>query len=261
MIDIQNVNADDTLLRKHQLKMLEMLDYVDKVCRRNNIDYWLSGGTLLGAVRHQGFIPWDDDLDIVLLKKDLEKLHKLLLTDKDSPYQLQANDTDAFYIAPYEKLRIPHTEIKENNDNDKYYRFRGIYIDLFFLEPALLISHAISNKFQRLLLRFANLGNFRGKQLMLRSSFLFLHKILYPCLSHLSFLFNRNKLSYPLGSFFSTQFERGWIYPLRELDFEGRKYLAPGNYDAILTAQYGDYMKYPSLDQIEFHTCCVKFEE
>ena len=70
-MDISEINAEGTQLRKHQLKMLEMLKYVDKLCRKHDIPYYLSGGTLLGAVRHQGFIPWDDDLDIILMKKEV----------------------------------------------------------------------------------------------------------------------------------------------------------------------------------------------
>jgi len=259
-MDIQNINAEGTDLRRHQQSMLKVLEYVDEVCRKNGIAYWLSGGTLLGAVRHKGFIPWDDDLDIVFLKKDLKKLHRILKGDKNAPFLLQANNTDCYYIAPYEKLRIPGTEIKENNDNDRYYKYKGIYIDLFFWEPAVSISHSVSNKFQRLFIRVANGRIFAGKKTVLRGSFIILHRILYPCLSAISYLFSPSKLSYPLGSFFETQFERKWIYPLTEMEFEGRNYPVPHNYDAVLTAQYGDYMQLPSLETIEYHTNSVKFE-
>ena len=63
-------NPDGSLLRRHQLRMLEMLTYIDGVCVQHDIPYWLSSGTLLGAVRHGGFIPWDDDVDIELLRRD-----------------------------------------------------------------------------------------------------------------------------------------------------------------------------------------------
>lgn len=68
-MNIHTINAAGTALRKHQMKMFDMLVYIDKICQDNDIKYCLSGGTLLGAVRHKGFIPWDDDLDIVFLKK------------------------------------------------------------------------------------------------------------------------------------------------------------------------------------------------
>lgn len=69
VMNIHTINAAGTALRKHQMKMFDMLVYIDKICQDNDIKYCLSGGTLLGAVRHKGFIPWDDDLDIVFLKK------------------------------------------------------------------------------------------------------------------------------------------------------------------------------------------------
>lgn len=260
MIDIQQINAAGTDLRKHQLMMFEILVYIDEICRKNKIDYWLSGGTLLGAVRHKGFIPWDDDLDIVLLKKDLKRLHRLLLKDNQFPYQLQANDTDYNYIAPYEKIRIPGTEIKENNDNDHYYKYKGIYIDLFFWESAIHFCHFIANKLQRLFMLLTKKNKYLGRKNILKFFYFAYSKIIYPVLGRISYLVSPGMLSYPLGSFFSTQFKKKWIYPLKELEFEGKKFLVPNNYDAVLKAQYGNYMQFPPLDKIEYHTCSVKFK-
>ena len=62
-------NPDNSVLRKHQLRMLDMLIYFDNFCRKHNLKYWLSSGTLIGAVRHQGFIPWDDDVDVEMLRR------------------------------------------------------------------------------------------------------------------------------------------------------------------------------------------------
>ena len=67
-------NPEGSVLRLHQMKMLRILEFVDRVCRKHGIRYWLSSGTLLGAVRHGGFIPWDDDLDIEMLYRDYKRL-------------------------------------------------------------------------------------------------------------------------------------------------------------------------------------------
>lgn len=261
MIDIQQINAEGTDLRKHQMKMFDILIYIDEICRKNEINYWLSGGTLLGAVRHKGFIPWDDDLDIVLLKKDLKRLHQLLLKENGFPYQLQANDTDSNYIAPYEKLRIPGTRIKENNDNDHYYKYKGIYIDLFFWEPSLKCSHLVANKLQYYFMKIATKKQYSEEKKLLRTLYFILNKIVFPFLSGISYLIAPGKLSYPLGSFFNTQFNKKWIYPLKELTFEGGKFMVPNDFDAVLRAQYGNYMDLPPLDNITFHTSSVIFKE
>ena len=78
-------NPKDSQLWRMQQRMLEVLEVLDDICRRNGISYWLSGGSMLGAVRHQGFIPWDDDLDIEMLRPDFERLMKIL------PHELPEN--------------------------------------------------------------------------------------------------------------------------------------------------------------------------
>lgn len=259
-MNIYAINEEGTVLRKHQMKMLDMLVYIDKICRDNNIKYCLSGGTLLGAVRHGGFIPWDDDLDIILLKKDLKKLHAILLNDPSPAYALQANDVDRNYIAPYEKLRLNGTLIQENNGIDHLYKYRGIYIDLFYLEPALPCFHILSDKIQTRLVNMV-----KGRQTRL-CSFAFkilssiTRKVLYPCFSFISFLFSSESLSYPLGSYFHTQFKKKWLYPLKELEFEGQKFYVPNCYEEMLRAQYGDYLKIPSEEEISMHINFIQFE-
>lgn len=260
-VDIYKLNEEGTSLRKHQKHMLDMLCFVDKVSRENNIPYFLSGGTLLGAVRHKGFIPWDDDLDIIFLKKDLKKMHKILKYNLSDKYHLQANDTDANYMAPYEKLRLLGTEIKETNTNDKYYKYKGIYIDLFFLEPATPFCHKVSEYNQRLIMILANKIPAKNliSKLFLRLIFLLSHRVFFPLLSFISFMLSKDMLSYPLGSFFKTQFKKDWIFPLREIEFENCKFFAPNNIDEILKAQYGNYMEIPSKDKIKMHVVDVKY--
>ena len=79
-------NPDGSDLRRLQLHMLDLLVEFDRICRKNDIDYWLEYGTLIGAARHGGFIPWDDDLDVTLLKKDRKKLIEALRKDLQAPY-------------------------------------------------------------------------------------------------------------------------------------------------------------------------------
>ena len=72
-------NPDGSLLRREQMVMLEMVTELDRICKKYNIQYFLYWGTLLGAIRHNGFIPWDDDLDVAVMRQDYKKLLKVLL--------------------------------------------------------------------------------------------------------------------------------------------------------------------------------------
>ena len=78
-------NPDGSDQRRAQLRMLEMLKFVDSFCKENDIKYWLEGGTLLGAMRHGGFIPWDDDTDICMTYSDAEKFKRLMIERKLIP--------------------------------------------------------------------------------------------------------------------------------------------------------------------------------
>ena len=123
----QKYNPDGSPLRQHQLKLLEMLVYFDKVCKENSIHYWLSSGTCLGAVRHGGFIPWDDDLDVEMMREDYLKLEKIFHETDD--YILQTWKNDLFYTISFAKLRDKHSVVY-----DSLCQYRGYFIDIFALE-------------------------------------------------------------------------------------------------------------------------------
>ena len=99
-------NPDGSLLRRQQLRMLELLEVIDVICRKHQIPYWLSSGTLIGAARHKGFIPWDDDLDIEMLRSDYLRLLKVLPQELPDNLALQTNETDPNYIFIYGKYVI-----------------------------------------------------------------------------------------------------------------------------------------------------------
>lgn len=118
-------NPEGSQLRQHQLRTLEILKVVDSICKTNNINYWLSSGTLLGAVRHKGFIPWDDDIDIEMLRDDFKKFNEVIPQYLPDNLKLQNHQTDKCYYWPFAKVRDERYPIKEKYNTDIRYKYHG----------------------------------------------------------------------------------------------------------------------------------------
>ena len=131
MEDYSKYNGEGTSLRKAQLREVEILVEIDKICRKHNIKYWIDFGTLLGAVRHKGFIPWDDDLDICMLSEDYKKF--LTIAPQELPEWLfiQNNDTDPSYRRSICKIRDLNSFFVEQYDDFSAPYKKGIFIDIF----------------------------------------------------------------------------------------------------------------------------------
>lgn len=113
---------------------VEILKEIHKICTENDLQYYLCGGTLLGAVRHKGFIPWDDDIDIVMPRDDYNKFITLCLNGKlDKQYILQNTDTEPEYHLPFTKIRKKHTFFDEEGVR-KLKIHKGIFVDIFPLD-------------------------------------------------------------------------------------------------------------------------------
>ncbi len=120
---------DRAILRKVQLTQLEILKEFKRVCDENGLKYWLDSGTCLGAVRHGGFIPWDDDIDVGMLRDDYEKFIEIYPQKGDEKYSLHCWKTDKTHSYPFAKLRKVGTKYLESRDDSK--GNCGIYIDIF----------------------------------------------------------------------------------------------------------------------------------
>ena len=142
----ERFNPEGSLLRRMQHRMTEMLGEIDKICRRHNLKYWLCSGTLLGCVRHGGYIPWDDDLDIEMLREDYEKLLKILPEELPEHLKLQTPDTDPGYFFQFAKVRDTRSYLEETNDYDRIFQLKGIFIDIFPYEKMPLPLLWISNR-------------------------------------------------------------------------------------------------------------------
>ena len=126
---------DKELLRKVQLVQLEIAKEIQRVCQENDIRCFLVAGSFLGAVRHQGFIPWDDDMDIGMFRSDYEKFCRIAPQKLDKRYCLQNWHTDPNYSLPFGKVVKRNTLYMENKKSRRIQE-NGIYVDIFAYDNA-----------------------------------------------------------------------------------------------------------------------------
>ena len=196
----ERFNPEGSLLRRQQMRMLEILLEVDKICKRHDIKYWLSSGTLIGAMRHQGFIPWDDDLDIEMMRSDYLRLMKVLPSELPDWLALQNNDTDPNYFYFYAKVRDKRSRMLEQNGYDRIWKEQGIYIDIFPMEQHPIWMHKLTEKTVGHMYKIWRTSTDDTKAIkQVRRIFNINNRILFPCLRALlspSHLFNTHHIWY-----------------------------------------------------------------
>ena len=271
----ERFNPDGSQLRRQQLRMLDILLEVDRICKKHHIQYWLSSGTLIGAARHKGFIPWDDDLDIEMLWPDYQRLMKILPKELPDTMALQWLDTDPNYYFFYAKVRDRRSYLEENNCYDRPWKEKGIYIDIFPFYKQPLWIHLLSEKAQghvyKIMRRSSEVQEFRstGVQGVPRDFWKvklitrFNRYLLFPLLRGLCSLCSLPSLggtggniireTYGLGIPYHDPRHMEDILPLTETEFEGHLLPVPHDMHAALTLKYGDYMRLPDIDKINLH--------
>ena len=256
MEDFSKYNGEGTILRKAQLRMLDMMIAIDKILRAHHIDYWLEGGTLLGAIRHKGFIPWDDDVDITVRNEDFLKVRQLLIDELPKQYIYQDTQLDDF-----EWSGIPRVRDKKSYCHMplfRQYKEQGVWVDIFQVEHIYSIKLALFVGFfyARAFREIHHFGDVAYKNPIRRYVVKAIAYLIYPfCLLLVGFerlLAKHNptglfSFAFPIKSYKPRYLED--VFPLIEVEFEGHKFFAPHNYDRYLTLLYEDYMQVPPEDQ------------
>lgn len=259
----ERYNPEGSALRRNQLELLELLDEVARICKENNIQWWLSSGTLLGAARHEGFIPWDDDIDIVMLRKDFRRFDRLMRKAELGDYVYHSMSTDIEYVYLFSKFRRKDGEVDEGHRRSRYYKHKGQFIDIFAIERtsyfAARASSIIYNNLQHLTSYI--------RQAWLRRPLIFIINLLclgiiVPILRLVGLINPRKEYHYVLGSGWGRhRFYARYTFPLGSAKFEGREYPAPKDTDAYLRQVYGDWRKLPTDEQIRDAIHCPQYIE
>lgn len=220
---------------------IEILDFVVDICNQNKITYYLAYGTLLGAVRHKGFIPWDDDIDIVVPRADYDELCRLLNTICNnactSKFYFQNANTDLNFKRPYSKVRKRNTIFQESGEPCSNGQ-QGIFIDIFPLDT---VRHqrGIQKLFSFFIFR---LLHFRQKT----------DGICTSAANMMTTWYKKGNYYVVYGSPYKVEkdlHKKIWFENGTLVEFEGKQYNAPKDYDNYLKQLYDDYMQLPPKDK------------
>ena len=263
MVDVQRLKSIE----------LEMLKSFAEICEKLNLRYYLIGGTLLGAVRHRGFIPWDDDIDVGMPREDYEVFLKEAQKYLPEYYFLQTRKTDPEYLSNFAKIRDSRTTFL-----DKAVKHRktnhGVYIDVFPIDyyPDTKCKQLIFD-FKKFLQKFRLRGAFIIPEEEKHAAHIeFLAKMLSICLMVIyptttsvldaeDRLFKKEKNSSLVANLCGYWGKRE-ILPASllaetcDVEFEGLYFKGPKEYDKYLTRIYGDYMKLPPVEKRVSHHYC-----
>lgn len=227
-----------------------MLDTFDGLCKKHALTYWIDFGTLLGAVRHKGFIPWDDDLDVSMPIEDYRKFLQIAQQELPRDIFLQTSVTDPTFKESFAKLRDCYSTITENHETEEWLKkhsyHRGIFIDIF---PSALYPR-MPRLFRKALMRATVRSRYKA---YVTEKNILSNRFIYHICRGIWFLLSPFK---KVG-FGMTPEDNGYMYvsplsnlhPLTKIEFEGKLYPAPHNPHHHLSTMYRDHMTPPPAEK------------
>lgn len=251
-------------LREAQFRMLYILEEVDRICKKHKISYWVDSGTLLGSIRHRGFIPWDDDLDIGMLREDYVKFLDVVSKELKDEYFCQTPLSDKYAEAPWAKIRDNNSKINFDNGVKEH---SGIFIDIFpydtLSKKDKVFKFSINGimklkAFTKFKFKKPYIFNFPRNIIV---SLLKAIGVLYNIIPYRKFikksykLANKKKdhshdeINYGIEVPWSINLHKKDVFPLKYYDFEHIKVPVPNEYEKILCRLYGDWTELPREEE------------
>ena len=255
-----------------QLKILEIIKHIDLLCRENNITYFIMGGTALGAVRHSGFIPWDDDLDIFMTPCQYERFKSVFENDKSDKYTIQEWKTTENYLE-YAKVRMNGTTFIEECFRERKDLHQGIYVDIMILHK--VPNNRFIQKKIYFYSKFVTLYGLsqrnwkpktKGQAFVLKLLKILPKKIMariaYKNIYKYDSLIADYKWCYWItpAKFKNGLFDKSFFIDPVDIRFEDTKLLGSAHIKEYLAYRYGDYMKLPSEEQRQAAVHAIIFD-
>ena len=260
----KNIHYEEvTDISEIQQMELGIMEYIHEVCQKIGVKYFLAYGSLIGAVRHQGFIPWDDDMDICMLRDDYEKLQDYMIAHPDERYELMSYKNNVNYVYPFMKVQDNHTYLVEEDvriDSDM-----GIYVDIFPVD-GYEDDQAFKDKMTKIIKkRQLSCYTFKGitnSKSVVNSIIRYISVIIFYFTNTNKYVAQIDELAksrkvedYELVDYVVYKdmnkpvWKREWLEQVEAGSFEGKEFMIPKHYHEILTSDYGDYMQLPPVEQ------------
>ena len=263
-MSIENTSKQKQL-QKAQLKIARE---IKRICEKNNINYFLDGGSMLGAIRHKGFIPWDDDMDIGMLDEDYNKFLEVAPKELGKEFFLDNYETNKEYGLVFSKVKLRNTIYREKL-GPVLAEHQEIFVDVFpyFYRPENDKDRKKqSNKLRilsQILMAQSGFKVWKGNRGI--SKLKFVPIILLAKILNKEKVYNKQKTIYNecknisiVGVHDSVlyiywYFKKSYLEKFIDAEFENEKFKIPANYHEILTTGYGDYMILPPVEERRTH--------